>query len=191
MSEGDAFTKESEPTDDPKTFDLNRWLKRGAVRPVKMVEVYLAAGLEAEIRELDAQIARAKGNALDDRLGTVSPLLDLAQKREALAAEMEESRVVFKFRGLGVGDVEKIQDELGGDKADPTEVTYAIMASQCIAPSGLGAEDFKALSAEMGEQWFTETLLRAAMASSKGSDITVPFSFSASEILRTNASSES
>lgn len=196
MSKGSAFTKadaeSDEPKMDPTKFDLQRWIAKGKARVVKYVEVYMAAGLEADIRELDAQIVHEKASPADDRLaGGDNRLVELAEQVESLRAEMAESRVVFKFRSLDPGEFDKIHAAAGGDDVPAEKIGYAIFAAQCVQPTGLTAEDFESLADALGEGYFTNTLVRAAIAARDGGSVDVPFSLNASEVLRTRASSGS
>ena len=195
---GAAF-QPSEPdpvASDPTRFNLRKWYARGKTRVVKYVEVYLAAGLEADIRELDSQIVATKGGVLDERLagGTVSEdarLVALAQEVEALRAEMAESKVVFKFRGLDPGEFDKIKESLGEDADDDEKVGYAMFAAQCLEPAGMTGEDFAEMAEHLGEGYFGQTIIRTATAANSGMSVDVPFSLNASEVLRTRASSGS
>ena len=196
---GSAFTPEpSEPdaASDPTRFKLRKWYSRGKARVVKYVEVYLAAGLEADIRELDAQIVSTKSGILDDRLsgGGVSNdsrLVEMAQEVERLRAEMAESKVVFKFRGLDPGEFDKIKEDLGDLADDDEQIGYAMFAAQCIEPVGMTGSDFEELAQHLGEGYFGQTIIRTATSANSGTSVDVPFSLNASEVLRTRASSQS
>jgi hypothetical protein len=115
----------------------------------------------------------------------------MAEQVEALRAEMAESRVVFKFRSLDPGEFDKIHATAGGDEAAPEKIAYAVFAAQCVQPAGLSADDFEAMAEALGEGYFTNTIVRAAIAARDGGGVDVPFSLNASEVLRTRASSAS
>lgn len=191
---GEAFTK-PEPEITPR-MNLRRWLDKGNARVVKYVEVYLAAGLEADIREMDAEIARLRGANLgvEQTSENEARLRSMAQQVEDWRAEMNDSRVVFKFRGIDGSEVEAIRAAapVGEDgKPDQSAMGFALFAKQCLAPEGLTAEDFADLHAALGDGYFDQTIVRTAIAARDGVSIDVPFSFAASEILRTRASSAS
>ncbi|NUO35443.1 MAG: hypothetical protein HOQ27_10330 [Dermatophilaceae bacterium] len=195
---GAAFVRPDEPAEvasDPTNFNLRKWYTRGKARVVKYVEVYMAAGLEADIRELDAKIVATRGGIIDERLagGTVSEddrLVAMAREVEALRAEMAESRIVFKFRALDPGEFEAIKTSLGEKAEDDAALGYAMFAAQCIEPAGLSGGDFAELAEHLGEGYFGQTIIRTATAANAGESVSVPFSLNASEVLRTRGSSQ-
>lgn len=197
MSKGKAFVKaDGVEAVAPVSgvMNLRKWLAKGNARVIKRVEVCLAAGLEAEIRDLDAAIVAAKGakiGLVDERLATVGPdLRGMAERAEALRAEMQESMTVFKFVGLKADRFEAIRAESSkGEDGEPNgeEVGYRILAAQCIEPAGMTWEDMKALADAIGDEAFINKIHRTAQAASAGV-VDIPFSSAASAILATRES---
>lgn len=193
VATGDALIKD---TKDPKgtaqngepqpgtTFNLQRWIARGHARVVKYVEVYLAAGLEADIRDLDAQIVQAKARGESNE-----SLVPLAEQVEALRAEMTESKTVFKFTAVSSQMLRDLTALVDDDDTD--ELGMRIMAAQCLEPPGLTWEDMRDLQDAIGEGYFMNTIIRTAVAARDGGSIDVPFSLSASAILQARVSSAS
>ncbi len=194
MSNNSAFVKPPEPDEDAR-MNVRKWLRKGHARIVKRVEVYLAAGLQPDIEELDAQIQQARNAAPanDERLSSVGPdLADMAARVEALRADMEASKTVFRFQAIDAAKVEEIVADTPkgkGDEPEPRALTFALLEYQCVEPKGMTREDFEELLNGLGEGYFNRTLLATAIAARDGANVSVPFSFVASEILRTRASS--
>lgn len=191
---GTAFTK-PEPIDG--MMNLRKWIDRGTARVVKRVEVCMAASLEAEIEELNAQLQAAQGKRLgivDERLNSTAPdVRELAQRIQDLRDEMRDSMVTLKFTGLSADQIEACRSAatVGEDgEPDPEEIGYRMLAAQCVEPAGVTWEDMRDLGKAMGDRPFIERVHRVAQSAMAGV-VNIPFSLAASQILATPESSES
>ena len=162
--------KNAERNDAGTSFDLDRWLS-GAMRVVKYVDVYGKPGLQAEIDELDAQLRRS--DIAEDRA-------ELAARIEGLQTEMELSRVGFKLTSVPDERVEELREAHGDDDA----FTLAMLAEQCVTPTGMTPERFRQLRAALGDGYFAQTILVTANSAQQGLGVAVPFSSAASAALR-------
>ena len=152
----------------PVTFNVDEWLA-GASRVTKMVEVYGKPHLQAEIDELDA---RLRSDTLDG-----SERHDVADRVEALRAEMTASRAVFKFSSIPDEKVEAIRKR---HKGDEIAGAMEILAAQCVQPSGMTGGGMARIKDTIGEGYFAQTILTTASLAQQGLGVTVPFSSAAS-----------
>ena len=176
---GDAFTKrqngkpkKTEPKLDAATFDIDAWLS-GAARVVKYVDVYGKPGLQAEIDELDSRLQRP----VDERQAA-----EMAGQIEALRAEMEASRVGFKFTAIPEAEAAALREQRDGED-DHLLGAFRCLAAQCLLPAGMTADRMRRLCDAVGEGYFAQTVLATANAAQQGLGVTVPFSSAASRVL--------
>lgn len=171
---GEAFVKPQNeaPGLDAKTFDLDQWLS-GTMRVTKYVDVYGKPGLQAEIDELDSQLRRTE----DERVRR-----EVAESIEALRAEMEASRVGFKFTSLSDARVDELRDQYKGE--DALTSALAILAEHVEQPADPLQGHALRLDALLGEGYFAQTIIATGNSAQQGLGVTVPFSSAASAALR-------
>lgn len=161
---GESFMEAPE-VPDSQTFDLDAWLS-GTMRVVKYVTVYGKAGLQAEIDALDAEALQASD----------SERAELLARAEALREEMQRSAVGFKMAAISAEQMDRITAKY----EDEGDAVSEILAAQCIAPAGMTAEKMAILQERVGDGYFRQTILAAALAAQQGIGVTVPFSSAAS-----------
>lgn len=189
MPAGEAFTKTTDdaPVDahDPATFDVRAWIR--STSPVtRSCTVYGRPDLMGEIEALKDELAEVQSTDVDDERLSHVPGLDIAQRIEALRAQMMASALRFRFRGLRNGELEEVKAETSTTDADTIgELDYRIMARQCVEPAGLAWEDFRDLHTSLGA-YFGRTLMKTALEAVNGGGVDVPFS-SASSALTANS----
>jgi hypothetical protein len=161
------------------------------------VPVYLRGDLYAEIQELDIELVRA-GTQPDDRLSSGADKRAIAERIEALRAEMESSVEVFRLRALPPGDHgwnalvaqfppndENEEDVKAG--VDLDAFNLAVVRKSIVSPE-IDDEDWAAmLDPETGiaDAQFDD-LVKAAWRLNKAA-VSVPFSSAASRVLGTSA----
>lgn len=184
----DTFNQPS--ADSP--FNINDWVA-GVRLPEKSVVVYQRPDLVGEYEALsvalkDAQVAAAV-EAADDRLGGSAGdrVAEIAERMEAARQAMSASAVTFRFRSPSPDEVELVKKE-AGKHADSLEVTFRLLARQCVEPKGLTWETFKAMYAGFGDGYFANTILRCANEAREAGAVDVPFSRSALAARKTQGS---
>ena len=157
---------------DPATFDVEAWLS-GATRVTKYVDVYGKPGLQADIDELDSRLRRETDEQEQSAL---------AERIESLRAEMEASRIGFRFQAITEARASDLREQRDEDGDDDLAGAYRCLAAQCLNPA-LTAEQMRRLCDALGEGYFSQTVLAAANAAQQGLGVTVPFSSAASRVL--------
>lgn len=164
----------------PATFDIEAWLS-GAVPVVKSCRVTLKAGLEGQIRDLDEQINVGILGVSGE--GDVA-LRDLATERQALAVELEESWVVWRFRDLLQSDIDAIGEAMDGRDDSADERGLRVLAAQCVDPAGVTWETFQTMADS--DAFPLSVFARIADTAAAARDavaVSVPFSRNVSHIL--------
>jgi len=188
----DAFTKpQPEPRPEPDAFDINAWIS-GVKLPEKSVVVYGRSDLVGEYEALGVELAKAQATAAeiqDDRLSgpAKDDPADIAERMEQTRQLMAGSARTFRFRSPSPDEITDVKTE-AGKKATNLEVTFRLLARQCVAPAGLTWENFKAMYAGLGDGYFSATVLRCANEAREAADIDIPFSRKALAARRTQDS---
>lgn len=173
--------------DSPAEFDIESWLA-GTNRFTKSVDVYGKPGLVDDIDRLEAEL-RTAPTFIDDRLSSKPRAVQIAEQIEAKRAEMEASKVTFRFETLPGSALSKIRDDMG-DSEDDDELGMRIIAAMCVEPKGMTWEHFRALRdggdgfPGIGVEYFDATIAETVGQVRSGRDVSVPFSLNASHILR-------
>lgn len=167
--------------DEPEVPDL-RSLLAEASRPAESVTIPLNQGLAAEIRALEAELLSTAEDAPRKRMGSATPLKDIAQQIEAKREQMRASEVTFRFEALTHEQRDQIRKDMQG-RDDPDEINLRAMAAMCVAPAGVTYESLRELRDKVGARVFDE--LDAASDRASGAQWSVPFSSAASHILGT------
>lgn len=175
------------PADD---FDLEAWIG-GAKLPERACTVYSRPDLVGQYEALDADLRRLQSRdddeSADERLGTKSEPQRIAAQMDAIRREMDASARVFKFRSLAPGELDEIKDA-AGKGAQPEELTFRVLATQCVQPAGITWEQFKTLYQALGDGYFNATILQTANEAREANAVALPFSLAASVARRTEDS---
>jgi hypothetical protein len=193
---GEAFTKPTDDEDkgpDVETFNVRQWIK-GTALVTRSVTVCGMPHLMGAIEDLKDQLERAQATEFDDERPLArSTAMRLAEELEAARAQMFDSMVTFRFRGLRPGEYEKIRAEVGEDVPDE-DYQYHLYAAVCVKPEGLTWEDFKAMHVgddEAGIEglgaYFLHTIGRKATQAIEGTGVDVPFSSASSSLTATSS----
>ena len=171
----DAFTK---PTD----FDLESWIS-GAKLPEKSATVYGRADLVAEFEELDRQLrAEGKGDLEDGRM-TGDPKVAIAQRMEEVRQALQSSALTFRFRAALDSETKPMREAHTGSDED---LTFKILSLQCVEPK-VAPEQWPRIREKIGDGQFAH-LVEAAGSASYDRQVSVPFSLTASALLKTGDS---
>ena len=176
----------------PAVFDIDAWVK-GVKLPEKSVVVYQRPDLVGEFESLEVALrdaqTKAAANADDDRLAdpAKSRAADIADRMETLREQMSGSAITFRFRSPSPDEYEVVKKD-AGKGAQPLEITFRLLARQCVEPAGLTWEHFKAMYDGFGDGYFSNTILRCANEAREAEAVDVPFSRSALAARRTQDS---
>jgi len=168
-------------SDEPEIPDL-RSLLAEASRPAETVTIPLNQALAAEIRALETELAEAAVDAPKRRMGSGSPLKNIAEQIEAKRQQMRASEVTFRFEALTHAQREQIRKDMQG-RDEPDELNLRAIAAMCVAPSGATWETMRDLRDKVGVVIFD--LIDDAATRASGGNWSVPFSSAASHILGT------
>jgi small-conductance mechanosensitive channel len=158
----------------------------GAIKvPVRSVAICLAADLQAEHDELTERLDRLRKESLA-KMGDGAEMRDVAEHITALEAQMRESEVVFKFRGLSKNALKRIQDKFPPPEDNPRGLAWdvdagasTLLAESAIEPTMSVDQAERLLDSVTDGQ--ADRLMGAAWLASTGST-QVPFSVRASEL---------
>lgn len=165
----------------------------GARLPERTLSLCLRGDLQAEWEDLDRKFQAAQENASDETLAGNPEVRGIADRMEAIAAEMRAHEVVFLFRGLSK---KAYSDLLAKHRApeDETEgvvdglywatYTTALIATCAVDPKMTVAQAEKLSDAVTDRQW--DDMFTTALAVNR-SQVSVPFSLSASAIRASTA----
>lgn len=188
---GSAFGITDTDTADPATFSIQSWIK-GTTPVTRSVTVYGRPDLMGEIEALKDELVEVQSAPFDDDRPLVkSRATQIAEELEAKRTAMLASAVRFRFRGLRNGEIEELREEMGKDDPNPdaiSELDYRCMARQCVAPEGLGWEDFRDLHTNFGA-YFNRTINRTANEAASGGGVDVPFSSASSALTASSSKS--
>lgn len=148
----------------------------------------LRGDLLAEHEALEAELARitAEGGWTASSLADTSPVVDLAQKIEALQAEMREQTVTLRFRALRRVDWEALIAEHPGKTEDEkfdVESFAAPLVRACLVDPELTAAEFDDLWDDALNHEQRDEIFGAAWAANTEAT-SVPFSERASVVTR-------
>ncbi len=161
----------------------------GQVRvPVRSVSVCLNLEQQAQHDELREQLEAA--NRTRTRMGQVSEAHEIAERIQALEADMQDSIVTFEFRGLSksaMSDlVRRFPPKKGsGQQWDDEEGGYAFVAASCQNPAMDEGQAKRLRDVVNVGTW--NTLVGTAYLATTGPS-SVPFSARASEVMRESGS---
>jgi small-conductance mechanosensitive channel len=151
--------------------------------PVRAVRICLDADLQAEHDELTARldVLRRETQAT---MGQSSEAKEVAERIREVEAEMRESEVTFKFRGLTKAGLRKLFDRFPPPEDtnltwDVEEGSYALLAASAVSPT-MTEEQAKQLLEQMS-QGHADRMVGAAWLASTGST-SIPFSERASAL---------
>lgn len=156
--------------------------------PEKTVALCLRGDLQAEWEELERELRAVQGMAEEESLAGDPKARELAERMEAIAQEMADHQVTFRFRALGkkaYSDLmmehrasEEKKDE-SVDGLDWSTFPTALISACAIDPKMSVAKAGKLSETLTDRQW--DDLFATAMACNRA-EVSVPFSFSASAI---------
>lgn len=158
--------------------------------PERTVLVCLRLDLVAQMEQMDKELAEAKRTG-EDSLAGGSRLRGLAERLEALTAEMNEKSVQFRLRALGRRPYRKLRDKhppredndsdrMAGFNQDNF---HEALLRASVAEPDLDDAQWRRFLDDMITQGQYETLYLTAL-SLNHRDVDVPFSRTASAILR-------
>lgn len=158
----------------------------GAIKvPVRAVQICLDADLQAEHDELTArlEVLRRETSA---RMGQTSEQKEVADRVRELEAEMHESEVTFKFRGLTRVGLKRLQEQYPAPDPNPRGLVWdvdggaaALLSASAVEPT-MSETQAKQLLDSVSEG-HASRMVGAAWLASTGST-QVPFSARASEL---------
>jgi len=163
--------------------------------PERTVEICLRGDLVAEHQQAERELERAKKAAGNSLAGDGSG--DLAERIQALEAEMQESVYTFRLRGLPSPDFRAFKaehpiriDDGEPDKQDAVfgfnvEKGFEPLTRMCLVDPELDDETWAQLLAKLTENQFEE-LAACAWVLNRG-DVDIPFSSTAFELMRASA----
>jgi hypothetical protein len=153
--------------------------------PVRSVQICLDADLQGEHDELTARLDVLRQESVNT-MGQTSEGKEVADRIREIEAEMRESEVTFKFRGLTKAGLRKVQDRFPPPEPNPRgliwdveEGAYALIAASAVEPAM--TEDQAKQLLDMISQGHADRMVGAAWLASTGST-QVPFSARASEL---------
>lgn len=164
--------------------------------PQRSVEVCLRGDLFAEIEELDLELARLVKDEGDERLVGNPRAKELADRIEALRAEMAEETETFTLRAIPGGQLTALQAEFPPRKDDAADARAgynrddfmeALLKRSVISPE-ISEEDWPTLL-EVMSQWQYNELVGCAWIVNTGT-VSVPFSQAASKVLKSDSESK-
>jgi hypothetical protein len=156
----------------------------GAIKvPVRAVQICLDADLQAEHDELIARLEVLRRETVAT-MGGSSESKEVADRIRELEAEMRESEVTFKFRGLTKNALKKLRERFPAPEGsnlvwDVTEGAHALLAASAVEPT-MSEDQAKQLLDQVSEG-HADRMVGAAWLASTGST-QVPFSARASEL---------
>ncbi len=165
----------------------------GAATPAeRLVEVCVAGALVAEHQQLERELEQARqADAVTGRLGR-STAKDLAEKIQDVERRMREKTYPFRFRAVSP----KVWSDLLAAHPDPAgkrswnSVTFvpAAIAASCVEPDGMSDPEKVGKLLEVLSPGQQDELFVAAFEANTQAP-TVPFSYAASAVLRSSATS--
>lgn len=206
-----GVTTDTDAKPDTKGFDI-RAFAAGTGVITKSVDVCGKPHLIGQIEELKAYLERPKPEPVADERASGpatqdDPDLAVAEQLEQLRAEVMESIVTFKLRGLRNGEREKIlaackdkkqvENKDEGLEDELSEFNYRRIARQIVSiggrPAKLDWEDVRLLHVGRGDEGddefvsglgahFMQTIYRTAAAALNGVGVDVPFSLRSSSL---------
>jgi hypothetical protein len=172
-------------------------LLKGAKLPERTVEVCLRADLAAEFDLLERQLAEAQQKSPDSLAGTGAA--DLAERIEALQAQMREHTYPFRLRALKRHEFKKLMDAHPPRRGDDgeiveadrlsacnTEAMFPVLIRACVYDPQPSDEEWQLLLDETLTDYQFTDLANVAWYLNQGS-IDVPFSFAVSQLRRGSA----
>jgi hypothetical protein len=151
--------------------------------PVRAVQICLDADLQAEHDELTARLDVLRRET-QSTMGQSSEAKAVAERIREVEAEMRDSEVTFKFRGLTKAGLRKLYDRFPAPEGtnltwDVEGGAYALLAASAVEPTMTEAQAQQLL--EQMSQGHADRMVGAAWLASTGSTA-VPFSARASEL---------
>ena len=162
---------------------------KSASRATESVTIYLDQAAAADIRTAERDLRDLADSEPLEVNGAKGKAL--ARKVEAARKRMAESAVTFTLRALGQPEMAEVFTAMEG-REDLDELNLRTYAAMCSQPEGTTWEDLRDLrdgnAADgvdgVGAVVIAETIAAAADRVA-GGELTVPFSLSASQILKT------
>jgi hypothetical protein len=156
----------------------------GAIKvPVRSVSICLDGDLRAEHDDLTRELERVRREA-GGKMSDGGLAREVAERIKAVEAQMRDSEVTFKFRGLTKNGIRKLFERFPPPDPNPDNLRWnihegasALLAESAVEPAMTVAQADKLADAVDDGVW-TE-LVNAAWVASTGST-TVPFSVRAS-----------
>lgn len=155
--------------------------------PEKTVEVCLRGDLVAQVEDLERDLRDLRTNT--QTLADRGKARQLAEQIEQVRAEMQNSSVVFRLRGLNRkqwADLLAAHPPRRNDETDKalgynTETFFPALIRTCLVEPSVDDEQWERLDALLSSAQF-DALVDAALAVSRRK-VDVPFSFAASATL--------
>lgn len=163
----------------------------GAIKvPVRAVQICLDADLQAEHDELTARLEVLRRESVAT-MGQSSEAKEVADRIRELEAEMRDSEVTFKFRGLTKAGLRKLYDRFPAPEGsnltwNVEDGAYALLCASAVEPTMTEAQAQELLDSV--SQGHADRMVGAAWLASTGST-QVPFSARASELTGATGSS--
>ncbi|TLP72951.1 hypothetical protein [Nesterenkonia sphaerica] len=146
----ETHTQAEAATEDPPTFDLNRWLGEGK-RHTRTLTVYLDPGLLGEAQELQERIkAHNKGASLQDPQEAAQQAAELQEQQAELEARIRASKAEVTVEALSDTDAEAFAAEYAQVEKNSTRQWDQSIVGTCIALAKLGTIGGERLTAD---QW--------------------------------------
>lgn len=159
--------------------------------PEKVVPLCLRGDLAAQVDELEAQLAQTRPS---ERMVPNPERVALAQQIEALQDEMKASTVAFRLRALPRREFRALTKEHPPRDGEPqdqmagvnTDTYFLAVVRRCLVEPELTEDEFVNLADNVlsSGQW---RKLQESAASLNMDDVSVPFSATASILLRKSA----
>lgn len=160
----------------------------GARLPEKTVPLCLRGDLQAQWEDLERELRAHQGTADEEALAGDQVARDLAERMEAIAQEMTDHQVVFRFRGLpkraysdllAQHQAPEDKRELAVDGLDWDTFPTALIAACAVDPEMTVEQAGRLAQTVTDRQW--DDLFATAMALNRA-EVSVPFSLAASAI---------
>lgn len=155
--------------------------------PEKTLPLCLRGDLQAEWEELERELRVAQENSDDDSLAGDPGAREIADRMVAISKEMHDHTVTFRFRALPKTEYSDLLTKYRADENTENAVDgldwavypTALIAACAIDPKMTFAKAEALSKVVTDQQW--DSLFATALAVNR-SEVSVPFSFSASAI---------